>query len=805
MKDFRTILAMRGRLFMDGGLGTMLQGAGMEPGMSPEMFGLEHPEKVIAVHKAYIDAGANVITTDTFGGSRTKLPSGVNVTEVNERLAGCAREAARGTDVFVAGSVGPLGIFLKPLGPMDFREMVAIFREQIRGLARGGADSILAETQFDLAEARAIVIAAREECDLPIGVSMTFENGVSLTGTSPEVFCETMLNMGVDFLGSNCGAGPDEMIGVARRLKKISTVPVFAQPNAGLPELEDGRTVFRLAPEAFARKMILFAEDGINILGGCCGTTPAHIAAMIRTLEGIPLRERKAENFEGIVLTSRSSCVRIGRGAAVQIIGERINPTGKKALAAELQASQFGKALAFAEEQTADGAEILDVNVGAPLVDESVLLPELVERLVSATSAVLCLDSSNPQALLAALEAYPASALVNSINGDEGRMEQLGPLCRLYGAPFVLLPIKGHSLPLKAAQRIAIIEELLKKAQEMGIPRRLIMIDVLALAVSSNPDAARECLATIRHCADVLHLPTTIGLSNISFGLPARELLNATFLPMAAAAGLSSFIGNPGARRIREALFSVHVLQGDDAHAEKFISRYAGWSPGKDGAGESARAGAAAGSAGTLEECIVQGKRDQVAELVRKELADGANPFALVRDKMIPAITEVGKKYERREYFLPQLLRSAETMQAAFALVKPLLEMDPAAGARPVMVLATVEGDIHDIGKNIVALMLSNHGFEIVDLGKDVKAEDIVDAAQKCGASLIGLSALMTTTMVKMEETTRLVAERKLDIPVMVGGAVVTREYARSIGAHYSGDAVDCVRVARELMKDAGN
>lgn len=781
----------------------MLQAAGLPAGMSPEAFGIERPDVMGSIHRAYINAGADVITTNTFGASRCKLPKGTDVVAFNRTLAGYASGAAEGTSSFVVGSVGPTGVFLRPLGPMGFKELIEIFREQIRGLVQGGVNLILAETQFDLAEARAVVIAARQECDLPVGVSMTFEDGVSLTGTSPEVFCETMLNMGVDFLGTNCSAGPEQMLDIAVRLGNISTVPVIAQPNAGLPELENGRTVFRLGAEAFAGHMTEFARRGIALMGGCCGTTPDHVAAVKSAVRDIPIQEPLKESSSGIVLTSRSMAVHIGSERPVRILGERINPTGKKKLTAELQAGQFGLALSFAEEQIAAGARVLDVNVGAPLVDETLLLPALVERLVAAHPTTLCLDSANADALAEALDAYPASALVNSINGDEGRMERLGPLCRDYGAPFILLPIKGRKLPVASSERIAIIEELLQKAFDLGIPRRLIMVDVLALAVSSKPEAGRACLETIRYCTQTLRLPTTIGLSNISFGLPARELLNSTFLAMAAGAGLSCCIGNPGVSRMAETLASVNALLGRDENAEFFISRYSSWasSGSSSGGAASSEKGQDPGQGGlTLEEAIIKGKCDQVEALVKAELEAGAAPFTLVRDRMIPAITVVGQKYEKKEYFLPQLLRSAETMQKAFATVKPLLEKDAEAQSRPVMVIATVEGDIHDIGKNIVALMLSNHGFEVVDLGKDVKAEAIVEAAEKNKASLIGLSALMTTTMVKMEDTVRLLSDRNMHIPVMVGGAVVTKAFADSIGAHYSSDAVDCVRVARELL-----
>ena len=499
----------------------------------------------------------------------------------------------------------------------------------------------------------------------------------------------------------------------------------------------------------------------------------------------------------GIVLTTRTRLVRVSPAEPFKIIGERINPTGKKDLQAELQAGEYGLAMRFASEQVALGAPILDVNVGAPMVDEALLLPELVQRLTGKYAEPLSLDSSHAEAIAAALPFCPGSPLVNSISGEADRMEHLGPLCRQWGAPFILLPIQGRKLPVKAADRIAIIENMLDKAAMLGIPRRLVLVDVLALAVASKAEAAREGLETIRWCA-AHGLATTIGLSNISFGLPARELVNTTFLSMAMGAGLSSCIANPSSGRLREAKAAGDVLMGHDRDAAAFVNGYAMWTPGNGGTADAAAFARA--TAQTVEEAVILGDRESVVGLVEKELETGADPFELVRGRLIPAITEVGSKYERREYFLPQLLRSAETMQTAFARLKPLLEREANAEAQKIIVVATVEGDIHDIGKNIVSLMLGNHGFKVVDLGKDVKAEAIVEAAVAHKADLIGLSALMTTTMVRMRDTVDLVKQRGLGVDVMVGGAVVTPAFAESIGANYSSDAVDAVRLAKSLI-----
>jgi 5-methyltetrahydrofolate--homocysteine methyltransferase len=800
LPDFRRLLA-DGRVHLfDGGMGTLLQARGLKSGQSPELFGLAAPEAVEGVHRDYLAAGSRVVTTNTFGGTAFKLGPGQDPVAVSRAMAACARRAA-GDHGFVAGSVGPTGHFVKPMGDLTFREMVAAFAAQVRGLAEGGADVILVETQFDLAEARAAVIAVRETCDLPVAVSMTFDKGACLTGTAPLTFIDTMQNMGVELLGTNCSAGPEQLVDVVRAMLPRLSTPLVVQPNAGLPELDaQGRTVFRLGPEDFAAQVMPFVEMGAKFLGGCCGTTPGHIRAVAGRLGDHAWTLPVPPEPPALVVTSRFLSVPVGHGRPAVIIGERINPTGKKELTAQLQEGRFDEALRLAEEQVRDGAGILDVNVGAPLVEEAALLPALVQGLSSRVQAPLCIDSTDIGAVRAALDAYPASPLVNSISGEPGRMEELGPLCRLYGAPFILLPLKGRKLPVSAAERLDVVEELLVQAEGLGIPRRLIVVDALVLTVSSKPQSALACFEVIRQCRERWGLATTCGLSNISFGLPARELLNSSFVTMGLAHGLTSFIANPGSARLRESLASAEVLLARDPQAERYVAGFSNWTPGTGGAGGAAGPGSGpAEPVKTLGDAVIRGAKDSICAMLDAELAKGADPFVLVGDHLIPAITEVGEKYERKEYFLPQLLQSAETMQTAFAHLKPLLE---AAGGAPraKIVMATVEGDIHDIGKNIVILMLRNNGFEVIDLGKDVPAERIVEAAEREGASLIGLSALMTTTMVRMRDTVDLVRQKALPCRVMVGGAVVTQDFADSIGADgYTPDAVSCVKLAKDL------
>ncbi len=799
---FRDALKLSRPLILDGAMGTMLQASGLPPGESPEAFCLANPNILRRIHLDYLAAGADIITACTFGSNPFKLKGGEDVFALNKRLAEIARDAARegakkdGKPRFVAGNIGPSGLFVKPLGPLEPRELVEGFAAQARGLLAGGVDLILIETQFDLAEAKAAVLAVRSVCDLPIIASMTFEHGLSLTGSTPAIFAETMQNLAVDVIGSNCSLGPDEMLPVIEEFLALCSCPVMAEPNAGLPELRGNETFFPQGPLAFAEKSLRFAELGAAVLGGCCGTSPAHIAKLAELLGNFVRPKRDCASPNAIALTSRSRLVRVGPNSALALIGERINPTGKPLLASQLKDADFAEATRLADEQIKVGADVLDVNVGAALVDERKLLPALAQKLIARQELPLSLDSSDAEAIALALPYCPGSPLVNSISGEPGRMDLLGPLCRDYGAPFILLPLKGATLPLKATERIAIAEKLLEKADALGIPRRLVLVDILALSVSSSVEGGRECLEMARWCRSA-GLPTVIGLSNISFGLPARELLNATFLALAAGAGLNSCIANPSAPRLRETLDAIKLLSGHDPHSENFIASYAGWKSG----GSGQKAARESTSTVTLSDAVLNGDLDAVLPLLEAELAKGREPFAIVNETLVPAITEVGARYERKEYFLPQLIRSAETMQRAFARLKPLLEKSRGAERRPVIVMATVEGDIHDIGKNIVSLLLGNHGFEVIDAGKDVSAEDIVACAVKHKAGIIGLSALMTTTMVKMEDTIRLVHERALPIKVMVGGAAVTQAFADAIGADaYCEDAVSGVRAAKAFL-----
>jgi len=783
-------------IIFDGGMGTLLQSRGLKPGQSPEELGMEYPETIREVHEIYVSSGAQVITTNTFGGSSYKLGRGINPVEFNRNMARAARRAA-GDRAYVAGSVGPTGKMLAPLGDIEFSRMLSAFREQITGLVQGDVDLILGETHFDLAEARAVVIAARQVCNLPVAVSMTFEQGQSLTGTSPLVFLDTMQNLAVDIIAMNCSSGPDDFVCLVESMLPRLETPLLIQPNAGIPVLENGRTVFGLKPGEFADKLTPFIKMGVKMLGGCCGTTPQHISALRQATKDHKYRKPELRDKPCMILTSRSRSIPFGFGSSPVMVGERINPTGKKDLASQLQGFEFTRALELAEEQIEQGAHILDVNVGAPMVDEKKLLPALTSELASRFDYPLCIDSSDLGAIKNTLLEYPGSPLVNSISGEQDKMDILGPLCRDFGAPFILLPLRGKNLPATSSERIKIIEELLEKAGSLNIPRRLILVDALALTLSSSPGAGLDCLDVIRYCREKWGLPTIMGLSNISFGLPARELINSTFLSMCLAAGMSSLIANPASVRIKESLSASRVLLGYDRMAGDFIRDFSQWKPsGTIAAKPESRQ---LNCVSTIQEAVLKGKKEAITSLLEQEIVKGRDPFEIVSQEMITAINMVGEKYEKREYFLPQLILSAETMKKGFEYLRPMLRKSKEE-AGPTVIMATVEGDIHDIGKNIVCLMLRNYGFNVVDMGKNVLARDIVDTAKKHKANVIGLSALMTTTMVKMEETISLVKKQGLTCRVMVGGAVVTPVFAEKIKADgFAKDAVSAVRMARKL------
>ncbi len=790
-------------LLIDGAMGTQLQAKGMPSNANPAEYAMENKHIIKQVHADYLQAGTNIILSCTFGGTHYKLPSSLDVFTFNKTMAEVAKEAVQEANathpMFVAGDIGPTGQLLRPLGQAKPLELFEAYKAQVEGLVAGGVDLLFIETQFDIAETRIAVAAAKSVTELPIFVSMTFEGDTTLTGSSPKVFAATMENLGVSAIGINCGAGPEQMVEVVEELLAYSSLPIFAEPNAGLPELIGNETVFRLPPEPFANQTYALAKLGVQMLGGCCGTSPEHMSSLNKLIKNGISTEKfiQRKNEKELIITSRSEYLPIGPNRKIALIGERINPTGKKALSAEFQAGSINLAMQYAQEQIETGANLLDVNVGAAKVDEPTFLPLLVEELIAKYTSPLVLDSSNAKALINAIPTYPASCLINSISGEENRMETLAPHIKLWGTPTVLLPLKGGNLPATAKDRIEVIESLLIKAEEHKIPKHMLLVDVLALTAASDPLAPRVALETLEYCRKN-GLATTIGLSNISFGLPAREIINASFLGLASAAGLNSCIGNPMNTRFKEELDAVNLLLGHDKEAEHFIENYSNYSP--TATANKTEVKAKEELALTPANAVITGNKEKIIELLDVELQT-KEAFNIINEQLIPALNVVGEKYEKKQYFLPQLLRSAETMQKAFKYLKPMLSQENSI-QKGKIILATVEGDIHDIGKNIVGLVLENHGYQVIDLGKDVKASVILEEAKKHNVDAIGLSALMTTTMPRMEELIKLMKEDNSNFKVWIGGAVVTQDYADSIGANaYAEDAVSTVRILEKILK----
>jgi 5-methyltetrahydrofolate--homocysteine methyltransferase len=798
MKDFRAALQER-VLVLDGAMGTLLQNRGLKPGGCPEEMNLIAPEVVTGIHREYAEAGADIIVTNSFGGSRIKLDHyglADRVTEINTRSVELAR-AAVGAEGFVAASMGPTGRFLEPVGDATFDEMVEVFGEQVRAFAAAKADLITLETFLDIAELRAAVIACREFSDLPVMALMTFEDGGrTVLGTSPQAAAVTLDALKVDVIGSNCGLGVDGIFEVLEQMRQVTNRPLIAQANAGLPQLIDGETVFNATPAemtAYHEKMIAL---GVRVIGGCCGTTPAHIQAMSEALEN---RDQSwTPGPYRCFLSSRTAVVAVGGEAPCAIIGERINPTGRKSYTAELREGKTAYIRREAQEQVAAGAHLVDLNCGAPGVDEPAALERAVLATVGVVAQPLVLDSSDPAALERALKVADGKVLINSVNGEDKSLRVILPLAAKYGAAVIGLALDGGGIPETANGRLAVAEEILAAALQVGLPREDVIIDCLTLPVSAEQKRAMETIQTLRLVKERLGLATVLGVSNISFGLPCRPILSATFFTMALEAGLGVAIINPKDQAMMDAYRSAMVLLGKDLRSEAYIAAYS------DVQATSA-SDTALGEQATIRErlaaAIITGDQDGVVELVEAALAEGLSASQISNEGLMPGLEEVGRRFGANQVFLPQVMLSAETMQTAFGRLKQELTAEEAVGLGRIL-MATVEGDIHDIGKNIVCTLLENHGFEVIDLGKNVSAATIVEQAQKLEVDAVGLSALMTTTIQQMEVTIEALRQAGIKVFTMVGGAVVTQEYADSIGADlYAKDALEAVDKIKLLLK----
>jgi len=806
VKNIKKIEAAAAKLIiLDGATGTQLQARGMPGGACPELWCLQNPESIKAVHRDYRDAGADIVYAATFGANRYKLAqygAGENVYQINRDLARLARQAV-GESCLVAGDIGPTGRFVEPFGDLGFEEAVDAYKEQVRGLLDGGVDLLVIETMVDIQETRAALIAVRELTDAYTMVTMTFEPaGRTLSGTDPVSAIVTLQALGADAVGCNCSTGPEGMIPLIRAMAPYAKVPLAAKPNAGLPVLREGKTFFPMSAEEFAGFAKEFASAGVKFLGGCCGTTPEHIRMLHARAQGLKPGEIRDRVPAALSSSRRSVC--LDRQGPLLVIGERINPTGKKDLQEELLSGRMALVKKFAQEQVKKGAALLDVNVGMPGIDEALTLKDVVKTLSVSTDAPLCIDSSVPEAIEKALRIYPGRALINSISGEEHKLERLLKTAARYGAMFILLPLTGKKLPRSSLERQKIVRDIYARAQDYGFTKDDIVVDALTLAVSADPGAAKETLATLKWCSEEFGVRTVLGLSNVSFGLPERKWINSAFLAMASSCGLSLAIANPMGEEFMQIKRASDVLMNRDPQAREYIAHAS--SPEEKGGGAArpdapVRAQVNGRSPGQrVYDAVIDGSRGEIRGLIDKAVAGGVSPQQLVNEAMVPAIQEVGALYEKKIYFLPQLIASAEAMKEGFEHLSPLLEAaDACLKKRGTVILATVKDDIHDIGKNIVSLMLKNYGFQVIDLGKDVPDREIIDAAIRHNPQVVGLSALMTTTMVRMKDVIRQAREAGLSCPFLVGGAVVTKAYAESIGAHYAKDGVEAVKVVQAL------
>ena len=806
-------------VFLDGATGSNLQKSGMPTGVCPEQWILANREIMIALQRSFVEAGTNIVYAPTFTANRIKLREyGLEdqIRQMNLDLVALSKEAV-GDNAYVAGDITMTGEQLAPMGRMDFEELIDIYKEQIGYLVEAGVDLLVVETMMSLQETRAALIAAKETCDLPVMATMTFESdGRTLYGTDAVTAAVVLESLGADAVGTNCSTGPDQMVEIVRQMASVTRIPVIAKPNAGLPSLdENGNTVYDMGAEEFGTCMKALIEAGAAIVGGCCGTTPDHIRAAQQHVGSMQLAHREAPKKR--FLTSERQTISFGLDDNFIIVGERINPTGKKKLQEQLRAGSLDMVADFAEEQEACGAGILDINMGMGGIDEKTMMLRALETVGGITSLPLSLDSSHVDVLEAALRRYPGRALINSISYEKVKFEALLPMAKKYGAMFVLLPLSDQGLPETLEEKISIIEIIEKRACELGMRKEDIVVDGLVTTVGANKMAAIETLETIRYCK-AKGLATICGLSNISFGLPERSFVNTTFLTMAIQAGLTMAIANPSQELLVSCAFASDLLLNKAGADLRYIKLMDAVKAKREALGISPAAGtgtgirineavqkqdaAAVGVIGKLYADVLKGNGGSIVEDTRKALAEGYAAKELLDEALLKAINEVGELFDKGKYFLPQLIASAEAMKASIEYLEPMLASGRSDKEMPTVVIATVEGDIHDIGKNLVALMLKNYGFKVIDLGKDVPKEKIIEAAQEHHAQVIALSALMTTTMQQMKHVIAYAREKQVDAKIIVGGAVITQEYADEIGADgYSRDAADAVKLTKRILQ----
>ena len=798
-------------LFFDGGMGSLLQERGLKQGELPENWNLKKPEELIRIHREYLESGADIVLANTFGANSFKYD---NLDEIIAAGIANAKTAVQesGKNAYVALDMGPTGKLLKPMGTLDFEEAVSVYAEVVRAGEKAGADLILIETMSDTYELKAAALAAKENSSLPVMATVVFDEGHKLlTGASPENVVALLEGLRVDALGINCGLGPKQMKPIFERLARFASVPLIIMPNAGLPRIENGRTVYDVDPAEFAEDMAEIIAMGAWFAGGCCGTTPAHIRALTEKCRDFA--PKALTKKDDTIVTSYSKAVLLGGKPA--IIGERINPTGKSKFKQALRDNNMEYILEEGVKQADAGADILDVNVGLPEIDEVAMMKQTVYELQGILPLPLQIDTTNAEAMEAAMRIYNGKPMINSVNGKEEVMKEIFPLVRKYGGVVVGLTLDEAGIPTTAEGRLAIAEKIYRTAESYGIERKNIVIDALTMTMSTDDTSAGTTLEVVKKIKEQGGR-TVLGVSNISFGLPHREILNAAFFSMAMSAGLSAGIINPNVASMRQAYDTYCVLGGFDSQCMNYIEKYAalqtvttlapaGTAGTANGtAGSSTGENGTAGSMPALQNAIVKGLKEQAYRGTKEALASGRDTMDVINGELIPALDIVGQAFEKGTMFLPQLLMSAEAAKAGFAAIKEYVE---STGTRQekkgTVVIATVKGDIHDIGKNIVKVLLENYGFDVIDLGKDVPPEAVVEAVQQSGARLVGLSALMTTTVASMEETIKQLREKVPGCKVMVGGAVLTPEYADMIGAdYYAKDAMQSVHYAEKISGD---
>lgn len=783
----------------DGAMGTMLQEGGLKPGGCPELMNLEQPDVVQKIHESYIEAGATMIETNTFGASALKLDHyGLEnrVKEINEAAVKIAREASKGRAKIV-GSLGPTGRFIVPLGDLEFEDAYQSFYEQAKTLADAGADYLLFETCIDIQEMRAGLLAAKDATSLPIICQLSYsEDGRTVTGTDPQTAAITLEALGADIIGVNCSLGPQELVPIVKTLAENCSVPISVLPNAGMPRLENGRTIFPMGPEEFASWGAKLVAAGATYLGGCCGTTPAHIKALAAAVKDLPLTERKSPDNR-LRLTSRSKTVIIDKDLATTLIGERINPTGRKKLAEEIKNGSLFSVKREAIDQVRAGARLLDVNMGVGGIDQVKAMHDAIREVSQITDAPLAIDTSDTKTLEAGLRAYPGRALINSVSAEKERIEEFLPLAKKYGAAILCLPITEDGVPKTAEDRINVINGIIKEAKKNGLKDGDFLLDALVMTISADQNACLEVLNTLRLYRKHFGYPATMGLSNISFGLPNRPLINSTFFAMCLAAGLDAPIMNPYDEKMQEALMASAALLGKDPRGIDFSRNEVNLKTPKKAAEAKPIEGDVLAA---IKQAVIDGASESIAMLTERAIREGHSSNEITEKALTAAMNDIGIDFGAGRVFLPQVLLSAEAMRASFQKIKELLPAQQEAD-KGTVVMATVKGDVHDLGKNIVSALLSNSGFKLIDLGKDVDADTIVRTALEKEADIVGLSALMTTTMTQIDKVIKKLREAGSEARVIVGGAAVTEDYATSAGADaYANDGVSAVKIAKDFV-----